>query len=308
MKNNSKKQEGFGLIEVVISMALIAIISIGVYNGYILIINQIKNGELKQQSALIGRKIAEDIKSIYKDTDIEKKDGKLKLGTIYLTNNEGNSMMYSGIFNVDKNGQFIDNDEGNNSNESVKAKYEAEVTMKPKNTITRIDEKNQEEKVEIPNFSDSIGGYKAYIIRSDSETEISDNDVKGNNITKDVELFIDTTEENRLLLNIGQSEVYYDVFDKENNKVSLDLKYCKKQVKIEVNNKTKTPLNLYILNSDSASVDVVNQNGVLNEYYRSENDNIVGVLYEIRIKVYDKYDKDKKVLYEANFVQNVDIK
>lgn len=63
MKSNSKRHEGFTLLEIVISMAIIAIISVGVYNAYVMIIKQTKAGEVKQTAALEGKKVIEGIKS-----------------------------------------------------------------------------------------------------------------------------------------------------------------------------------------------------------------------------------------------------
>ncbi|MDD3049350.1 MAG: prepilin-type N-terminal cleavage/methylation domain-containing protein [Bacilli bacterium] len=63
MRNNSRKHEGFTLLEVIISMALIAIISVGVYNGYLLLIKQTKAGQVKQMAALSGKKTIEEIKA-----------------------------------------------------------------------------------------------------------------------------------------------------------------------------------------------------------------------------------------------------
>ena len=37
MKNISNKKSGFTLLEVIISIAIIAILSVGIYNGYMLL-------------------------------------------------------------------------------------------------------------------------------------------------------------------------------------------------------------------------------------------------------------------------------
>lgn len=64
MKNNLKRRGGFTLIEVIISMAIIAILSVGVYNAYLIIIRNTKEGEVKQSAALAGKKTLEVIKGI----------------------------------------------------------------------------------------------------------------------------------------------------------------------------------------------------------------------------------------------------
>ncbi|WP_297416807.1 type II secretion system protein [Clostridium sp.] len=63
MKNNSKKYEGFTLIEVVICIAILAIVSIGLYDGCVFIAKQIKAGQVKQTAALEGKKIIETMKA-----------------------------------------------------------------------------------------------------------------------------------------------------------------------------------------------------------------------------------------------------
>ena len=47
-----------------ISIALIAIISVGVYNSYLLLIRHTREGQVKQVSTLIGKQTSEDIKSV----------------------------------------------------------------------------------------------------------------------------------------------------------------------------------------------------------------------------------------------------
>ncbi|ETI88424.1 MAG: Prokaryotic N-methylation motif protein [Clostridium butyricum DORA_1] len=63
MKKRSSKKDGFTLLEVVISMMLITILSVGVYNAYIMIIRNTKDGEVKQEATLVGKKVIEEIKS-----------------------------------------------------------------------------------------------------------------------------------------------------------------------------------------------------------------------------------------------------
>lgn len=44
MKNNSKKHEGFTLIEVVICMAILSIISVALYDGFVIITSKLGQG------------------------------------------------------------------------------------------------------------------------------------------------------------------------------------------------------------------------------------------------------------------------
>jgi prepilin-type N-terminal cleavage/methylation domain-containing protein len=63
VKSNSTKRKGFGLLEIVISMMILSIISVSVYSGFIMIIKQTKAGQVKQQAALEGKKVIEEIQA-----------------------------------------------------------------------------------------------------------------------------------------------------------------------------------------------------------------------------------------------------
>lgn len=63
MKNNSKKHEGFTLIEVVICMAILSIISVALYDGFVIITKQIRAGQVKQSVALEGKNMLEKMKA-----------------------------------------------------------------------------------------------------------------------------------------------------------------------------------------------------------------------------------------------------
>ncbi|MGG7153528.1 prepilin-type N-terminal cleavage/methylation domain-containing protein, partial [Clostridium neonatale] len=63
MKNISKKKSGFTLLEVIISIAIISILSVGIYNGYMLLVKVTKSGEARQAIAINGKKSFESISS-----------------------------------------------------------------------------------------------------------------------------------------------------------------------------------------------------------------------------------------------------
>lgn len=63
MKKHIKKKAGFTLIEVVISITIIAILSVGVYDAYLVLIRQTRAGEVRQNISLEGKRISEEIKS-----------------------------------------------------------------------------------------------------------------------------------------------------------------------------------------------------------------------------------------------------
>ncbi|WP_294406907.1 prepilin-type N-terminal cleavage/methylation domain-containing protein [uncultured Clostridium sp.] len=98
MKKNSRKKKGFTLIEIIISICVIAIISIGVYGAYMLIIHTIKKGEEKQTAALIGKQTIESIKGSTdgKSLDIASGDGDITLNQIsFNTNKDDDNVTFS---------------------------------------------------------------------------------------------------------------------------------------------------------------------------------------------------------------------
>lgn len=74
MKMYLKKKSGFTLMEVVISIAIVSVISLGVYNAYLLLIKQTKAGQVRQTASLEGKKVIEGIKSTI-ENDTFKRDG-----------------------------------------------------------------------------------------------------------------------------------------------------------------------------------------------------------------------------------------
>lgn len=130
MKSNSKKREGSTLIEIVISMAIIGILSVGVYNSYMIMIKTTKVSEKKQIVALIGKKIIEEIRGNSNSGNVQYSDTRIKFGDNLELN--GSSYNYSGIKKLDAQGNYYDEDD---------YKYEAEITL-TKNDLSLSKEAN----------------------------------------------------------------------------------------------------------------------------------------------------------------------
>jgi len=89
MKNNSNKKKGFTLIETVISMLVVAIISGGLYGGYLLLIKNTKLAEEKQSLSLVGKRTLEDVNSAINDNKIVKKSsGEISIKDLGLLKNK----------------------------------------------------------------------------------------------------------------------------------------------------------------------------------------------------------------------------
>ncbi|MDG5852946.1 prepilin-type N-terminal cleavage/methylation domain-containing protein [Clostridium beijerinckii] len=296
MKRNSKKHEGFTLIEVIISMALIAIISIGVYNAYLLLIRQTKYGQVKQRSTLIGKQIGEKIKSVSENQEFT--TSKVGLASIFeLTDNMN--------FTLQNNGSYTStqhyNEEGNLGSEQDR--YKAVIKLVPKVT-------ENGKKISIGEASNAgnsdIDSNNVYIINDTGKAKpVNTKPSISNNIQDDKTIAIEITEDNNNLISkvTGDSNVLNYTFRKDRIQINMDLKYCTGIVTIKVTNETETPLNLCILNNDNAVVE--NEKGILNEYYRS--DGKIGTLYDASIEIFDEKGDKSKPIFETSFVQNIDI-
>lgn len=167
MESNSKKNGGFGLIEVVISMAIMGIISVSVYTGYILSIKHTKEGQVKQEAALEGKKVVEEIKS----TDIKLDNSTLDLGNIQLKE-QGNTEVYKRY--LDEN--YKDkNDDGTDISEDSR-KYTEIVTITPTQAISTNNNSSETVNLDInqqPESGDDDINYMLYI----SNKQISDTEV-----------------------------------------------------------------------------------------------------------------------------------
>ena len=64
MNNNSNKNEGFGLIEVIISIAVMSVMLMGIHGIVMLTMKNNKDAQIEQQAAMYGQQIFEDFKSL----------------------------------------------------------------------------------------------------------------------------------------------------------------------------------------------------------------------------------------------------
>lgn len=309
MKNNSKRRGGFTLIEVIISMALIAILSMGVYSSYLMIIKITKGGEVKQISALIGKQISEEIKSVAqnKDINISEKNG---VTILELTD----QIHFNKVNKFDKYGNKIEiyetnayfNEDGSIVNNNYK--YKATIELIQKKTQSGQDVVINEV-INDTNADKYIDKYNIYLIKESGKAKVVNSKPNNSyNIEEDTTVNINIKNNGTLIAsNIKTTSNDLDyTFGKDKIQINLDLKYCTGLVKIDVVNETKTPLNLCILNNDSAIVE--NKEGVLNEYYRSEAESKIGILYDVNIEIFDEKSNESNTIFQTSFVQNIDIR
>lgn len=286
MKKRSSKKDGFTLLEVVISMMLITILSVGVYNAYIMIIRNTKDGEVKQEAALVGKRIVEEIKAQDGNISTDKDNMTLNIAgqNISLVKNGEDYQMRSDI-TIDR--------------------YDYAINIQPKKT----------EKTEGSNSTEIFINDKDY---TGDVLTVGENSVGGSSnidseITEDKAVLLTIENENSAKITVGDgSEEEITIID---NKIVLDFKNYKETAKVNlrVTNKTTKLLNLYILNSkyntcNKRNVTVENIQGSLNEYYRTDYEGKSGILYNITVTVSGKDSRGQKVynLFQSSFVQNID--
>lgn len=299
MKSNPKRNEGFTLIEVIISLAIIAIISAGVYNAYLLLISQTKDGEVKQVAALEGKEVLEEIK-----------------GTTFGKNGSN--------YSIDLNGSSLI---GSKSDGIIKfSKGEDEEFVK-EITFKRTQTEESKEDVESnDNQSSSLKGtgfFKLYVAKNQDSLEnyITDdpNVIESNGILADknckliIFVYLDqTSDENKYNIKIYDYKAQR-FFERTNKDISKGLvmnfgKYknsdgsVPSNVKINIYNRTANAHNIYIQKSAELNVEATIDEGEINLYNnRAEEGTEVGDLYDITVTV----RRDNDILFTGHSKQNI---
>lgn len=293
-----KRKSGFTLLETIISMAVITILSVGVYNAYLMLIRSTRDGQVKQGAALAGKKIVEQIKSSSNNVSIKEEK-------IYLSDNisiDKNSKI--GNVKIKSDGSITDGDD---------YEYEAHIDVSEKTTDSDSDGGGGSH-IDISSYSNS--GVDSFIIGNNiiyRKNDYNSNDNEQYIINKSVKININLS---------GNGTIGFD--DQDSKSIStmnivIDLKYCSsdKAIEIDVNNETSQTLKLCILNSqylddnsagNKRNVNVNNLKGIVNEYYRTDSEFKSGTLYDISVEVYGKDSRgERKSLFQSNFVQNMNV-
>lgn len=268
MKKRSSKKDGFTLLEVVISMMLITILSVGVYNAYIMIIRNTKDGEVKQEAALVGKRIVEEIKA--QTGNIKKnEDDNLELTinnrTIILDKNEEK---YSTIIDLDG--------------------YECEIRLHPKMTEYNKD---------ISIGENYYIQYNNILVNNDMMVELESKNILN------LEISVDGTsckikDDN---FNMNSNSIVLDFKNYIDNATIEVTNESTTTLNLYI-------LNSKSGSSENRNIKVKNNKGSLNEYYRYDNNGKSGVLYNINVTVSGKDSRGQKVdnLFQSSFVQNID--
>lgn len=317
MKNNSRKRGGFTLLEVMISMAIIAIISISVYNAYLLIIRQTKEGEVKQMAAVVGKESIEGIKSVkvFNGTlSLEDKDiGLNKIEDTYTT-----------IVHLDKDFKLCQNQS------STDYIYLQEITLTPTKDSNN-DKINIDKNIESNNSSTkNILEDHLYLSKQGSTLYIKDTDNTDSPIinqtselgiyiylkTKDNEKFITVKDyKGNTVLEEKSLGSVFDKSSNKENKVNLYFDFSSytnaslKNIKIYISNKDEeenTETNIYLQKSSDLNINVNFNEGQGYIYNNQSGDsNKIGTLYDIKVRIWKKGDEDKEPLFTGYSNQNM---
>lgn len=312
MKNNSKKRRGFTLMEVVISLAIISIISVSAYNGLIMIIKQTKAGQVKQEAALEGKKIVEMMKA--DSFEVPNEDG----STLNIGNNirfqkeadESGNIFYVRYLNEEYSvcekavskytekitvslaksykssqttGSSIELDTSDESSSTHSKLYISKINSKDyisywkyKANETYVPNTTNSEEIPI-NKQSLIEMYFYFTKDNTGDQEIEIKDYAGNDIFQDPIIKTDSNDK--------------DIIINFSNYINADGSLpTNKNIELNIFNKTADIPKIYIEKYQKLNVDVKARKGEINVYdNRAENpeeDNI-GTLYDIKVEIND---------------------
>lgn len=270
MENISKKKSGFTLLEVIVSTAMIAILSVAIYNGYMLLVKVTKSGEVKQAIAINGKKDFESINSsivLKKIEDEESLSFNLGEKNIKLSGNIDTEKFDTKLY-LDNNYNITENEDGSRYTEII--------------TINKVKGKIDE--------TDSY-------VNVDLDKKIShidnplDMDVDYDDLTDDIfYIYINEDKEGNIKVNNNSY--------KDNIILNLSNLTSSNNIKINVSNETENIPNIYIKSKDNLNIDFkVTKGTVSKKIYKSSTDE-KSILYNINIKIVD--NTDNTCIFEGN--------
>lgn len=283
----NKTKRGISLIEIVISIAILAIISIPISGMILTSVKTNKNSEDKQKAALLGQQILEEIRS----TTIDIKSDEIILNTGVKLNKSFDEEHNKYIFNTSNLDEDYNGLRANVTLEQYSDLGLDEVTTQENYDLEiSIDKKNT-------NFIISV---------NDEEVEINELD--------NIKILIINNQED-IQLNING--VFIRVFNKNmepksgyiNIKLNNDDLYSK--LLIEVINNIEDSMTLYLDNtntkdSDTKNISIENLNGTIKRInnFTENNKNIEerkGTMFEVKVSI----TKDSNKLFEGSSIKNI---
>lgn len=308
MDGNCIRKRGFTLLEVIISMTIISIVSVGIYTGYMIMIRETKDGQVKQAAALQGKKVAETLES----ADFTIGGSSITVGNMTFNKNEAAYVRY-----LNKNYKDTE-DDGSKVTEHT-AKYIESVTFSRAvaTTVTTSDAVTlntnnglnlEINKIYISRSKDSQD-YKDYISywtydksknynpQTDEKSEIS----LLNDSNMELSMYLtritgDSSHENVSILDYTGKKLIITTKNINENLVINFSNYknadgtlpSNENIEINVYNQTSTAANIYLEKQMDLNVEVEKLKGEVNLYNnRAENasQDDMGTLYDIKISI-----------------------
>lgn len=318
---NRIKKSGFTLLEVVISMMIISIISVGIYTGYMIMIKQIKAGQVMQKAALEGKKVIETLQA----SSFTIPERTLDIGDMTFTGNGTNFVRYL-------NSDYEDTEDNQDVTEYT-AKYIETITF----TTAQAVSVDTSENINLSTDNNlNSKANKIYISRLNSENYISyweysttpydlyEDDTKeeipllSEDVTKKMELYVYLTDdaddsekedieildyEGQTLISTTKDITENLVINFSNYKNEDGTLPSNENIEINIYNKTSNISNVYIEKQTALDVDIQPRKGEINVYNnRAEIYEDIGTLYNIKVSI---TDKDSNTLFTGYYKKNI---
>lgn len=314
MGKKCMKKKGFTLLEVIISMVIIAIVSVGIYTGYIIMIRQTKDGQVKQATALEGKKVAEVLQS---ESFMIPGSSDLTVGGMTFEKDATDYKRYL-------NSSYKDTEDDGSKVTKDTAKYIESVTFAPAAATPVTNPTVTTSEAISLNTNNSLNSQanKIYISRIGSQDYISYWKYDKNNSYNPQ---TDDSKQNISLSGSSKVELSMYITPKDNDSSNQNIKvvdYTGKSlitaiksigenlvinfnnyknsdgslpsgenIEINVYNQTSAAANIYLEKQTDLNVDLGKRKGEVNLYNnRAENVNQddIGILYDIKINITEK--------------------
>lgn len=315
------RKKGFTLLEVIISMAIISIVSVGIHTGYMIMIRQTKDGQVKQEAALEGKKVAEALEA----TDFTIGDSNsIRAGTMTFNKVQTAYIRYL-------NKEYHDSEDDKSEVTENTAKYIESVTFSPTIAITdRTDKISEPVKLNTNNNLNSVAN-KIYISRSktgdyisypqidQNESKISLLSLSSNSLEMELSIYLTPIDEDTSNENINVIDYTGNSLITATKKISDNLVLnfsnyknadgtlpSNENIEINVYSQISAAANIYLEKQTGLNVDLENRKGEVNLYNnRAENvsQDDIGSLYDIKINITDNNTKDN--LFTGYYKKNL---
>lgn len=307
MKRSNKRKYGFTLLELIISMAIISIISASVYTGYIIMVKQTKSGQVKQEAALEGKKVIEALQG-----------SNFRVPTSATLTIDNMEFKQEGVNLV-----FVRylNDKYQNVTPDT-AKYIEKIILTP----TKV--QNSNDGIRLGNNT-NLQGSQIDISREDSKDyiEYSDKDnlidiheeihLYSDNAKNKMELSIYLTPKNSTTDDVGvfdyKGKSLFDFEKGVNNNLIINFDNYKEtdgtlpidtEIEIYIYNKTTTSASVYVEKQDALAVGLELCKGEIKIYNNrlSDANADFGTLYDITVQI---NDKNEGTLFTGYYKKNL---